>query len=184
MRAIGSPLPRFELPDPQGRSHTPASLSGERGLLVAFICNHCPFVVHIADELGRIGHEYMPQGIGCVAINSNDAANFPDDAPEKMPAFAAHHGIEMPYLIDESQQIARAFDAACTPDWFLFDRDGALVYRGQLDESRPDNGVPVTGRDLRAAMDAILAGAPVPTHQVPSLGCNIKWKSCDCCCDQ
>jgi thiol-disulfide isomerase/thioredoxin len=145
-------------------------------LLVMFICNHCPFVKHVRDELARLGREYTPRGVGIVAISSNDPAAYPDDSPDRMREEKAEAGYVFPYLFDETQEVAAAYHAACTPDFFLFDGDRRLAYRGQLDDSRPGNGVPVTGRDLRAALDALLAGEPVPSEQRPSLGCNIKWR--------
>ncbi len=141
-----------------------------------FMCNHCPFVKHIAAGLAQLGKDYQPQRLAIVGINSNDAAAYPDDSPEKMKAEARQQGYTFPYLVDASQAVAKAYRAACTPDFFLFDRDRKLVYRGQLDASRPGNGIPVTGSDLRAALDAVLAGKPVSSDQQPSIGCNIKWK--------
>jgi len=171
------------LPDAEGTTLTSASLSGERGTLVIFLCNHCPYVVHVADELGRLGKEYSDRGIGIVGITSNDVSKYPADAPSHMQAFADTHGITFPYLYDESQSTARAFDAACTPDFFLYGADGRLVYRGQLDASRPGNDIPVTGSHLRGALDAVINGKPLAATQTPSLGCNIKWKQCNCCCN-
>jgi len=142
-----------------------------------FICNHCPFVKHVREELARLGRDYRSKGVEIVAINSNDVANYPDDSPEKMKDEVAQAGYTFPYLFDETQDVARAYEAACTPDFFLFDRRHQLVYRGQLDDSRPGNGVPVTGKDLRRAIDAVLAGQPVDQNQMPSMGCNIKWKA-------
>jgi len=182
MRALGTPMPDFSIPDADGRMQSSAELRGPRGTLVIFLCNHCPFVVHVAEELGRLGKHCLEQGVGVIGINSNDFEKYPADAPAMMPAFAAAHGITFPYLVDESQCVARSFDAACTPDTFLYDTAGELVYRGQLDDSRPDNGVAVTGEDLRAAVDAMIDGRQINSEQLPSLGCNIKWKSCDCCC--
>jgi thiol-disulfide isomerase/thioredoxin len=141
-----------------------------------FICSHCPYVQHVKQEIGRVATDYAPRGLGIVAISSNDIAAFPDDAPVRMKALALEEGWSFPYLFDETQQVARAFQAACTPEFYLFDRQRRLVYRGQLDGSRPKNDVPVTGRDLRAALDALLSGKPISADQVPSVGCNIKWK--------
>ncbi len=152
------------------------SLAGVTGLLVMFICRHCPFVKHLEKALAQLGHDYNGKGIGIVAISSNDAANYPDDAPASLSEQALELGFSFPYLYDETQEVARAYGAACTPDLFLFDRDLKLAYRGQFDESRPGSGAPVTGKDLRSAMDALLAGKPVSPLQTPSLGCNIKWK--------
>ncbi len=174
MLPLGSVAPDFELPDPDGRLHSlPA---GKKAYLVMFICNHCPFVIHVREELARLGRDYGDRDVAIVAISSNDVATHPADGPEKMKQEAAAHGYTFPYLYDESQSVAKAFRAACTPDFFLFDGDRRLVYRGQLDDSRPSNDLPVDGRDLRAALDATLAGEPVSAEQKPSIGCNIKWK--------
>jgi hypothetical protein len=145
-------------------------------LVVIFLSNHCPYVKHVADELGRIGRDYRDRGVDIVGIGSNDTNTHPDDAPDLMAEFADAHGFTFPYLRDESQQTAIAYRAACTPDTFVFDADRRLVYRGQLDGARPANDVPVDGRDLRAALDAAVAGHPVPEPHIPSVGCNIKWK--------
>ncbi len=177
MLALGTPAPDFTLPDTDGRS---VALSGFRdvpALLVMFICPHCPYVRHVRVELGRIGRDYEARGVAVVGINSNDVVAFPDDSVEGMRAEAREAGYTFPYLVDEAQEVAKAYRAACTPDLFLFDGARRLVYRGQLDESRPGSAVPVTGRDLRAALEAVLAGRPVPAEQRPSLGCNIKWKA-------
>ncbi len=141
-----------------------------------FLCAHCPFVQHVNQELGRLGRDYAGRGVGIVAISSNDADTYPDDSPQGLRSQASSHGFTFPYLYDETQDVARAFHAACTPEFFLFDAEKKLVYRGQLDGSRPGNGVAVDGRDLRAAMDQVLAGTPVATEQKPSIGCGIKWK--------
>lgn len=173
MLPLGTPAPDFSLPDPaSGRTVSLADVLEPGGLLVAFLSNHCPFVKHVKAGLVRFGRDYGGRGLGVVAIMSNDVEKYPDDAPAKMAA----EGYPFPYLYDESQAVARAYRAACTPDLFLFDGEGRLVYRGQLDASRPGNNVPVTGRDLRAAADALLAGQPVSEDQVPSIGCSIKWK--------
>lgn len=148
-----------------------------KGLLVMFVCNHCPFVKHLRAALAEFGKEYQPQGLGIVAINSNDVTKHPDDAPDKMKLEAQNARYTFPYLFDETQKIAQDYKAACTPDFFLFDKNHALVYRGQFDASRPGNGKPVTGADLRAAVDLVLAGQKVPAEQKPSIGCNIKWKA-------
>jgi peroxiredoxin len=176
MLALGTPAPDFALPDTDGRIVRLADYRDAKGLLVMFICNHCPYVKHVQAELARIGRDYLPRGVAIVAISSNDAAAYPDDAPDKMAEEKARAGYPFPYLYDESQDVAKAYRAACTPDFFLFDGAGRLAYRGQLDDSRPKNALPVTGRDLRAALDAVLAGAPWPAEQRPSIGCNIKWK--------
>ena len=177
MAPLGTPAPSFRLPDPSGRVWSIEDFRDARGLVVAFICNHCPFVQHIRDGLAAFGRDYATRGLGIVAINSNDVASYPDDRPEKMAEEARRVGYTFPYLFDETQEVARAYDAACTPDFFLYDRERKLVYRGQFDDSRPENGKPVTGRDLRAACDAVLAGRPIAADQVPSIGCNIKWKA-------
>lgn len=177
MLPLGTRLPEFSLPNAvDGRVVSSADFDGRPALLVMFLCNHCPYVQHVKAEIGRIAKEYAPRGVGIVAISSNDIAAFPEDAPEKMKELAQREGWAFPYLFDETQDVAQAFRAACTPEFYLFDRDRKLVYRGQLDDSRPKNNLPVTGRDLRAALDAVLAGRPVSPNQVPSVGCNIKWK--------
>jgi thiol-disulfide isomerase/thioredoxin len=176
MLPLGTPAPDFDLPDPSGRRWTLADFADAPGLVVMFLCNHCPFVVHIREKLAEVAREYGEKGIAFVAINPNDIENFPDDAPDKMAEIAREFGFTFPYLFDESQETAKKYRAACTPDFFFFDRDRKLIYRGQFDESRPGNGVPVTGSHLKAAMDAFLAGEPVTVEQVPSIGCNIKWK--------
>jgi peroxiredoxin len=176
MLPLGTGAPDFALPNVDGRTVTLADAAGPRGTLVMFICNHCPFVKHVADQLAALGRDCLPRGIGVVAISSNDVSSHPADSPEQMVHEAEDRGYVFPYLYDETQEVAHAYHAACTPDFFLFDGDRKLAYRGQLDSSRPGNDVPVTGVDLRAAIDALLAGHPVPTEQRPSLGCNIKWK--------
>jgi peroxiredoxin len=175
MLALGTRAPDFALPDTDGRTVSRDDFADAPALLVMFICNHCPYVKHVRDELARIGREYGERGVGIVAISSNDAQRYPADSPERMKEEKEAAGYTFPYLYDESQDVARAYNAACTPDLFLFDADRALVYRGQLDSSRPGNGQPVTGHDLRTALNAVLAGEPVQTEQVPSIGCNIKW---------
>jgi len=181
MLELGTPAPAFSLPDHGvdgengARTVSLDDLPADRPLLVMFICNHCPFVVHVEDQLAALGRDYGDR-VAIVAINSNNIDTHPADAPPKMTEFAKRNGFTFPYLFDESQEVARAYHAACTPDFFLFDTDRALAYRGQLDDSRPDSGVPVTGTDLRAALDAVLAGKPAPEPQRPSMGCNIKWK--------
>lgn len=176
MLALGSAAPDFRLPDSSGERVALEDFGAAPGLLVVFMCNHCPFVIHIAEELARLGQEYPVRGIGIAAISSNDVDTHPQDAPDKMVETATAWGLSFPYLYDESQDVAKAYDAACTPDFFLFDADNKLVYRGQLDDSRPDSGIPVDGRDLRAAMDALVAGEVISDHQMPGMGCNIKWK--------
>ncbi len=176
MLPLGTEAPPFRLPDTAGREVSLDDFRESRGLLVAFICNHCPFVKHIRHELARFGREYQERGLAVVAINSNDVANYPDDHPDRMAEEVREAGYTFPYLFDESQEVAKAYRAACTPDFFLFDADRRLVYRGQLDDSRPGNDLPVTGGDLRAAADALLAGLPLPAEQKPSIGCNIQWQ--------
>ena len=173
MLELGTEAPEFSLPDPDGVMHSLGD--GKQAYLVMFICNHCPFVIHVREELAHLGRDYLSQAVSIVAINSNDITTHPADSPEKMKQEAAAAGYQFPYVFDESQQVARAYRAACTPDFFLFDSDRKLVYRGQLDDSRPSNDKPVTGSDLRAALDALLNGRPVPEVQKPSIGCNIKW---------
>jgi peroxiredoxin len=176
MLALGTSAPVFDLPDVvSGKTVALQSVAGPKGLLVMFICRHCPFVKHLEKALAQLGLDYQGKGIGIVAISSNDAANYPDDAPESLAEQARDLGFAFPYLYDETQEVARAYDATCTPDFFLFDDKLQLVYRGQFDSSRPGNGVPVTGKDLRAAINALLAGEPIHPIQKPSLGCNIKW---------
>lgn len=181
MLELGTAAPDFDLPDTtspgMSRRVRLDDFRDKPALLVMFICNHCPFVKHVQAELVRIANEYQPRGLGIVAISSNDAEKYPDDSPEKMAEEAKRAGYTFPYLHDETQEVAKAYRAACTPDFFLFDRDRRLVYRGQLDDSRPSNNVPVTGRDLRAAIEAALEGRPVTGQQMPSIGCNIKWKA-------
>jgi peroxiredoxin len=177
MLDLATRAPDFSLPDTDGRVVSLADLSKAKALLVMFICNHCPFVKHVRGELARLGAEYEPRGVAIVAINSNDALTHPEDAPDEMKLEKRRAGYTFPYLFDETQAVAKAYHAACTPDFFLFDGRQELVYRGQLDASRPGNDVPVTGRDLRAALDAVLAGRPVAPDQRPSIGCNIKWKA-------
>lgn len=177
MLPLGTPVPAFQLVDSvSDRQVTEKDVDGSRALLVMFICNHCPFVKHVVGELGRLGEDYLSRGVGIVAINSNDVRLYPQDGPQRMKELAEREGWGFPFLLDDTQEVAKAFRAACTPDFFLFGGDGRLAYRGQLDDSRPGNGRPVTGSDLRAALDAVLEGRPIPEPQVPSVGCNIKWK--------
>jgi peroxiredoxin len=178
MLPLGTPAPEFHLTDvTSGRTISLNDFRDVDGLLVMFICRHCPYVRHVQHELARLGEDYAGRPIGIVAISSNDAVAYPDDGPDGLRAMALELGFKFPLCFDETQGVARAFTAACTPDFFLFDGDHRLVYRGQFDDSRPRNTIPVTGRDIRAAMDALLNGAPVNPDQHPSLGCNIKWKS-------
>jgi peroxiredoxin len=173
---LGAKAPSFDLPDPSGRRFDLAGFDSSSALLVVFICQHCPFVKHVRAGFSALAAEYQKRGVAVVAIASNDAQAFPQDGPEGMAREALDAGYTFPYLFDETQEVAKAYGAACTPDFFLFDRERRLFYRGQMDGSRPGNGVPVTGADLRKALDAVLAGGPAPEGQRPSLGCNIKWK--------
>jgi peroxiredoxin len=174
MLELGTIAPDFSLPDVDGVTHSLQPNASAH--LVMFICNHCPYVKHVREELAHLGHEYLPRDVAIYAINSNDAKTHPGDSPAKMKEEAENWGYEFPYLIDEDQEVAKAYKAACTPDFFLFDADKELVYRGQLDDSRPSNDVPITGKDLRAALDAVLNNSDIPAEQTPSIGCNIKWK--------
>lgn len=174
MLALGVRAPHFALPDPSGAVHT--LREGQPATLVMFICNHCPFVKHVREQLAAIGREYGARGVAIYAINSNDAAAHPDDSPARMLEESERWGYEFPYLVDADQSVAKAYDAACTPDFYVFDDRLKLAYRGQLDDSRPGNGNAVSGKDLRAALDAVLAGQPAALQQLPSVGCNIKWK--------
>ena len=176
MLPLGTRAPAFRLPGTDGKTVSTEDPGGAAALLVIFMCNHCPFVKHIRSELARLGRDYIPRGVTIVGISSNDVTNYPADSPAKMAEEAKAAGYIFPYLYDESQDVAKAYRAACTPDFYLFDKDQLLVYRGQLDDSRPGNSIPVTGKDLRAALDAVLAGKPVPAAQKPSIGCNIKWR--------
>jgi peroxiredoxin len=175
MLDLGTTLPSFSLPDLNGRTVSDTDFKGARALLVVFICKHCPFVQHIRPEFARFAKEYQAKGLNIVAIASNSVKEFPEDGPEGMKEEATAAGYAFPYLFDEKQTVAQVFNAACTPDFFLFDASGHLAYRGQFDGSRPKSDVPVTGADLRAAADAVLAGKPAPAMQRPSMGCNIKW---------
>ena len=177
MLPLGTTAPDFTLPDTNGKTVSLADFKDKPALLVMFICNHCPYVKHIRTGLAQLARDYLPRGVGIVGINSNDVANYPDDSPAKMKEEAKSAGYLFPYLYDESQAVAKTYRAACTPDIYLFDKSRKLVYRGQFDDSRPGNGIPVTGKDLRAALDAVLAGRPVSPNQKASMGCNIKWKS-------
>jgi peroxiredoxin len=176
MLELGTPLPGFRLPDPQGKIVASDDFADSPALLVAFICNHCPYVKHLSRELAQFAEDYQESGLAMVAINANDVSNYPDDSPAKMAEEIAQVGYVFPYLYDESQEVAKAYRAACTPEFYLFDADRRLVYRGQFDDSRPESGRPVTGADLRSAVDAVLAGRTVELDQTPSIGCNIKWK--------
>lgn len=178
MLPLGTSAPAFQLPDVvSGKTISLHSFADKHALLVMFICRHCPYVKHVQRELARIGQDYAGKSLGIVAISSNDAVAYPDDAPERLREMAVELGFNFPFCYDEIQDVARAYDAACTPDFYLFDGDRKLVYRGQLDDSRPRNEIPVSGRDLRKAIEAVLSGRPVDPDQRPNLGCNIKWRS-------
>lgn len=177
MIPLESKAPAFSLPDTvSGKPLSLDDLRSDKATLIMFICNHCPFVKHVNKELVRLANDYLPKGVAFIAISSNDVANYPDDSPEKMKLNAKEQGFPFPYLYDESQKVARAYDAACTPDFYIYDKDLRLAYRGQLDDSRPSNGLPVSGKDMRTALDLLLSGKPIPEEQKPSIGCNIKWK--------
>ena len=178
MLALGTVAPPFALPDVVSRDTISLeTFAGKQALLVMFICSHCPYVKHVEHELARVGHDYAGKSVGVVAISSNDAVTHPEDSPGNLRDQARRCGFPFPYCYDETQAVARAYAAACTPDFFLFDAQRRLMYRGQLDSSRPGNGIPVTGGDLRTALDSLLGGRPVPSDQKPSLGCNIKWST-------
>jgi peroxiredoxin len=177
MLPLGTEAPDFALPDVvTGKTVRLADFSGKKALLVMFICRHCPFVKHIQDALARFGRDYADKNIGIVAVSANDPDEYPEDRPESLKEMAVSLGLPFPFCYDESQETAKAYSAACTPDFFLFDRDRKLVYRGQFDDSRPGKDLPVTGRDMRDAVDSILEDHPLPEEQKPSIGCNIKWK--------
>jgi peroxiredoxin len=176
MLELGTRAPDFSLTNVDGQTVSRSDFEGAPALLVMFICNHCPFVKHIAAGLAQVTREYQQRGVAVVGISSNDAAAYPADSPEQMVHEVEERGYSFPYLYDEDQQVAKDYRAACTPDFFLFDKDQRLVYRGQFDASRPESGVPVTGEDLTQAVDAVLAGQPVAADQKPSIGCNIKWR--------
>ncbi len=176
MLPLGTKAPDFSLPNVDGKTVSLAGFAEKPALLVIFMCNHCPFVIYLRSELAKFAAEYQKKGLAIIGISANDVTTHPDDGPARMAQEAKSAGYTFPYLYDESQQVAKAYSAACTPDFFLFDRDRKLVYRGQFDDSRPNSGKPVTGADLRAACDAALAGKPVADTQKPSIGCNIKWK--------
>ncbi|WP_342597279.1 thioredoxin family protein [Cyanobacterium aponinum UTEX 3222] len=178
MLPLGTIAPDFNLPDTvSGKIISLKDFQGCKGLLVMFICQHCPFVKHVEQELAKIGHDYGSKNLGIVAISSNDAENYPDDSPANLKQMAEKLNFNFPFCYDETQEVAKAYQAACTPDFYLFDSDFRLVYRGQLDDSRPSLDIPVTGKDLRDAIASLLAGKPINPDQKPSLGCNIKWKS-------
>lgn len=177
MLPLGTKAPDFNLLDTvSGAYLSLQKLKGLKGTIVMFICNHCPFVKHVNSEISKLAKDYLQKGINCIAISSNDVENYPQDAPQLMKQNAVEQGFVFPYLYDETQDVAKAYDAACTPDFYVFDKDLKLVYRGQLDDSRPENGIPLTGNDIRNALDNILNNKPVSPNQKPSIGCNIKWK--------
>jgi peroxiredoxin len=176
MLPLGTKAPEFQLPDPSGKMVSLSERKGAAALVVIFMCNHCPYVKHIRAGLAQFAREYLPRGVAMIGISSNDVANYPADSPARMAEEVKAAGYTFPYLYDETQEVARAYRAACTPDIYLFDKDQRLVYRGQFDDSRPGNNVTVSGKDLRAAVDAVLSGKPVSSQQKASLGCNIKWK--------
>ncbi len=176
MLTLGTSAPDFSLPDTEGNLVSAKDFKDAPALLVIFMCNHCPFVKHVIDGLTGLIKVYQAKGVAVVGINSNDVEDYPEDRPEMMAKLAEEKGFTFPYLYDETQEVAKAYHAACTPDFFLFDKARKLAYRGQMDDSRPGNNIPVTGTDLRAALDAVLEGKPVPAKQKPSMGCNIKWK--------
>lgn len=178
MLELGTEAPDFDLLDAvSGERRSLADFREARVLVVMFLCNHCPFVIHVHDEIGRLLADYAPRGVAFVAINSNDVENYPQDAPPRMAELVRDKGWKIPFLLDETQAVAKAYRAACTPDFFVFDEQRRLFYRGRLDGSRPESGIPLTGEDLRAALDAALAGNPAPEEQIPSMGCNIKWRA-------
>jgi peroxiredoxin len=176
MLTLGTPAPNFRLPDTEGNIVSLADFEESPALLVIFMCNHCPFVKHVLSDLVTLAKDYQAKGVAVVGINSNDVANYPEDSPEMMAKLVEEAGFTFPYLYDETQKVAKSYQAACTPDFFLFDKESKLAYRGQMDDSRPGNDIPITGLDLIKALDAVLAGREVSTEQKPSIGCNIKWK--------
>lgn len=177
MLPLGTAAPDFSLPDTvSGKTISLNDVATENGTVVMFICNHCPYVIHVNEELVNIANDYATKGVGFVAISSNDIVNYPMDSPDKMKVHAEEVGYPFPYLYDETQEVAKAYDAACTPDFYVFDKNKNLAYRGRLDDSRPHSGKPLTGKDLRAAIDAVIAETEVPAPQYPSAGCGIKWK--------
>jgi peroxiredoxin len=177
MLALGTQAPSFNLPDTEGKVQSLNAFPEAKGYLVMFICNHCPYVIHLKKHLAELTDTYLKKGIAVFGINSNDFIQYPEDSPQKMKLEKKQFHYSFPYLIDDTQEVAKAYQAACTPDFFLFDKNKKLIYRGQYDSSRPGNKVPVTGEDLKAAMEALLANSPISPDQIPSVGCNIKWKS-------
>ncbi len=177
MLPLGTLAPDFSLPDSDGNTVSLGDFADAQALLVVFMCNHCPYVIHLKKDLAALAAEYSARGVATIAINANDRENYPQDAPDKMAEDKAEFGYVFPYLMDDSQETAKAYRAACTPDFYVFDKDRRLAYRGQFDDSRPGNDKPITGQDIRAALNAVLAGNPVGGEQVASMGCNIKWRS-------
>jgi peroxiredoxin len=178
MVSLGTIAPQFELPDAvSGITMSLADLQSDTASVIMFICNHCPFVKHVQGGLVQLANDYLPKGVSFIAISSNDVEAYPDDSPEQMKAVAEQFGYPFPFLFDESQEVAQAYEATCTPDFFIYDGDSKLVYRGQMDDSRPSNDIPVTGKDIRISLDNMLSGKPVDPNQRPSVGCNIKWKN-------
>ncbi len=175
MLPLGTKAPSFSLPNVDGKTVSLVDFEGSKALLVIFMCNHCPYVIHVAPELAKLAEEYQAKGVAVVGINANDSSTHPADSPEQMIHEVENRGYTFPYLYDETQEVAKAYRAACTPDFYVFDAQQKLVYRGQLDSSRPNSATPLTGEDLRTALDAVLAGRPVSSDQKPSIGCNIKW---------
>lgn len=177
MLPLGTEAPNFTLPDTvSGKNMSWSDIATDKATVVMFICNHCPYVIHVNPEIKRLTDEYAAKGVGFVAISSNDVANYPADAPHLMTKLVQDEGFNFPYLYDESQEVAKAYDAACTPDFYVFDGEKKLAYRGRLDDSRPNSGIALTGKDLREALDTVLSGGTVSERQYPSAGCNIKWK--------
>ena len=176
MLPLGTQAPDFSLPDVTGKTVPLAHFTTASAFVIVFMCNHCPYVKHIRPGLAQLARDYQPRGVAVIGINSNDVQNYPADAPAKMAEEARSAGYTFPYLFDASQEVAKAYHAACTPDFYVFDKDRRLAYRGQFDDSRPGNSVPVTGKDIRAALEAVLAGEPARSNQKPSMGCNIKWQ--------
>ena len=177
MLPLATKAPAFSLPNIDGQLISLDDVKGASAYLIMFMCNHCPYVKHVAAELARLGRDYQAKGVAVIGINSNDVGTHPADSPEQMVHEAESRGYTFPYLFDETQKVAKVYGAACTPDFYVFDKNRKLTYRGQLDSSRPDSGIPVTGKDLRAALDAVLAGKPASDDQKPSIGCNIKWRA-------
>lgn len=177
MLPLGTKAPNFSLPNVDGKTVALADCEGAKALLVIFMCNHCPYVIHVAPEVARLATQYQAKGVAVVGINSNDASKHPADSPEQMVHEVENRGYTFPYLYDETQEVAKAYRAACTPDFYVFDAEHRLAYRGQLDGSRPNSSTPLSGKDLRAALDAVLGGHPVSADQKPSIGCNIKWQA-------